>query len=482
MRMSELIEKKRDGEELSGEEIRWMIEGYTNGSIPDYQMSAMCMAIYFKRMNDRETYDLTMAMLNSGDTVDLSGVTGVKADKHSTGGVGDKTSIVLCPMLAACGVKMAKLSGRGLGHTGGTIDKLESFAGFSTSMTEERFIRNVNENGFAIAGQTGKLVPADKKLYALRDVTATVDSRALIVSSIMSKKLASGADVIVLDVKTGSGAFMTTETRAFGLARALTEVGRRAGKKVVAVVSDMNEPLGHAVGNALEVREAIAALKGEYSGDLMELCYTLGSQILLESGLAESERQARAMLQKTIDDGSAFRRFRDFIASQGGSTAEADDPSLLPQAKIEYFKDAVSAYTAVSQGKLDAFVYGKRTMETAIKNGMKAKAYDAARKTVECGGEYVGKAYYLIGNMWIGTACQGNEIERRAPYWVATDYFQKAKNADASLADDCNRMISQASAYYPQAAEAFMYDLSAGQSYTVSCGGLSATTTVRVNR
>ena len=228
MRMNELIEKKRDGGELSGEEIRWMIEGYTRGEIPDYQMSAMCMAIYFKRMNDRETYDLTMAMRDSGDIVDLSGVTGIKADKHSTGGVGDKTSLVLCPMLAACGVKMAKLSGRGLGHTGGTIDKLESFAGFSTAMTMEKFIENVNEIGFAIAGQTGQLVPADKKLYALRDVTATVSSRSLIVSSIMSKKLAAGADVIVLDVKTGSGAFMKTETEAFSLARAMTDVGRSA--------------------------------------------------------------------------------------------------------------------------------------------------------------------------------------------------------------------------------------------------------------
>ena len=334
MRMSELIEKKRDGGELSGEEIRWMIEGYTNGTIPDYQMSAMCMAIYFKRMNDRETYELTMAMRDSGDTVDLSGVTGLKADKHSTGGVGDKTSLVLCPMLAACGVKMAKLSGRGLGHTGGTIDKLESFAGFSTAMTMERFIENVNDIGFAIAGQTGTLVPADKKLYALRDVTATVASRSLIVSSILSKKLASGADVIVLDVKTGSGAFMKTETEAFSLARALTDVGRRAGKRVVAVVSDMDEPLGHAVGNALEVKEALAALRGEYEGDLMELCYTLGSQILVAGGLAEGETSARKMLRKTIEDGTALDRFRRFVTAQGGDPAAVDDPALLPQAAV----------------------------------------------------------------------------------------------------------------------------------------------------
>ena len=334
MRMNDLIEKKRDGGELTGDEIRWMIEGYTRGDIPDYQMSAMCMAIYFRDMSDRETYDLTMAMLDSGDRVDLSGVTGVKADKHSTGGVGDKTSLLLCPMVAACGVKMAKLSGRGLGHTGGTIDKLESFEGFSTAMSMETFLRSVNENGFAIAGQTGQLVPADKKLYALRDVTATVASRPLIVSSIMSKKLAAGADVIVLDVKTGSGAFMETEEAAFGLARSMTDVGARAGKKVIAVVTDMDEPLGNAVGNALEVKEALAALKGRYAGDLMELCLTLGSQILLAGGIAPDEESARAMLRATIDDGSALERFRRFVAAQGGDPAAVDDESLLPNAPV----------------------------------------------------------------------------------------------------------------------------------------------------
>ena len=332
MRMNDLIEKKRDGGELATEEIRWMIDGYTKGVIPDYQMSAMCMAIYFRDMSDRETYDLTMAMLDSGGRIDLSGVDGVKADKHSTGGVGDKTSLVLCPMMAACGVKMAKLSGRGLGHTGGTIDKLESFAGFSTSMSMEAFLRSVNENGFAIAGQTGELVPADKKLYALRDVTGTVPSRPLIVGSIMSKKLASGADVIVLDVKTGSGAFMETTEEAFVLARSMTDVGTRAGKNVIAVVTDMDEPLGSAVGNALEVREALAALKGRYTGDLMELCLTLGSEILLAAGLAPNEAAARARLQATIDDGSALERFRRFVAAQGGDPAAVDDESLLPQA------------------------------------------------------------------------------------------------------------------------------------------------------
>ena len=334
MRMTDLIQKKRDGGALSGEEIRWMIQGYTKGDIPDYQMSAMAMAIYFKGMDIEETYELTMAMLNSGDKIDLSAVSGVKADKHSTGGVGDKTSLVLCPMVAACGVKMAKLSGRGLGHTGGTIDKLESFPGFSTSIAEDAFLRQVDQVGFAIAGQTADLCPADKKLYALRDVTATVASMPLIVSSILCKKLAAGADVIVLDVKSGSGAFMQTEEDAFGLARALTEVGRRAGKKVVAVVTDMDEPLGNAVGNALEVKEALAALRGEYKGDLMELCLTLGTQILREGGAAADDGQARAMLEKAISSGAALEKFAQFVKAQGGDAAAVYDPSLLPQAPV----------------------------------------------------------------------------------------------------------------------------------------------------
>lgn len=334
MRMSELIEKKRDGGELNPEEIRWMIEGYTRGEIPDYQMSAMCMAIYFRGMTVGETCEMTMAMLDSGDRIDLSGISGVKADKHSTGGVGDKTSLVLCPMLAACGVKMAKLSGRGLGHTGGTIDKLESFEGFSTAMSMETFLRSVEENGFAIAGQTAELVPADKKLYALRDVTATVAAPPLIVSSILSKKLAAGADVIVLDVKCGSGSFMETEEAAFGLARLLVEVGHRAGKKVIAVVTDMEEPLGKAVGNALEVREALSALKGNGPDDLMQLCTTLGTQILLAAGVAADEDEAAARLRRVIEDGTALRQFERFVAAQGGNAAAVRDETLLPTAPV----------------------------------------------------------------------------------------------------------------------------------------------------
>ena len=293
MRMTDLIAKKRDGQTLTTEEIYTMITGFTNGSIPDYQMSAMCMAILLKGMNEQEILDMTMAMTYSGDVLDLSPIEGVKADKHSTGGVGDKTSLVLCPMVAACGLKIAKMSGRGLGHTGGTIDKLESFPGFSTELSEEQFFENVNRHGIAIMGQTANLVPADKKLYALRDVTGTVPSIPLIVSSIMSKKLASGADVIVLDVKCGDGSFMKTPGQALDLAENLTRIGRRAGRKCAAIITDMDQPLGYAVGNALEVKEAIAVLSGEQEGDLLELCLALGGCMLTEAGFAASHEEAK---------------------------------------------------------------------------------------------------------------------------------------------------------------------------------------------
>ena len=335
MQMTDLIAKKRDGGTLSTEEIREMIRGYTCGEIPDYQMSAMCMAIVWRGMDDRETLDLTMAMMHSGETLDLSPIKGVKADKHSTGGVGDKTSLILCPMVAACGVKIAKMSGRGLGHTGGTIDKLESFPGFVTGISEERFFENVNRIGIAIAGQTADLVPADKKLYALRDVTGTVPAIPLIVSSIMSKKLASGADVIVLDVKCGSGAFMKTPEQAAELARGLTRVGRLAGRKCAAVITDMDEPLGNAVGNAIEVKEAISVLRGETKGELLELCLTLGACILTEAGLAADERAARVKLQAAIDDGSALKKLAEMVEAQGGDSRAVFDTSLLPDAKVK---------------------------------------------------------------------------------------------------------------------------------------------------
>ena len=335
MQMTDLIAKKRDGGALSTEEIQFMIRGYTEGSIPDYQMSAMCMAIVWRGMDDREILDLTMAMMHSGETLDLSPIRGVKADKHSTGGVGDKTSLILCPMVAACGVKIAKMSGRGLGHTGGTIDKLESFPGFVTGISEERFFENVNRIDIAIAGQTADLVPADKKLYALRDVTGTVPAIPLIVSSIMSKKLASGADVIVLDVKCGSGAFMKTPEQAAELARGLTRVGRLAGKKCAAVITDMDEPLGLAVGNALEVKEAISVLRGETKGELLELCLTLGSCILTEAGFAADDAEARAKLLSVIDDGSALKKLAELVEGQYGDSRAVYDVSLLPDAAVK---------------------------------------------------------------------------------------------------------------------------------------------------
>lgn len=336
MLMTDIIAKKRDSLELSTEEIKFVISGYVAGDIPDYQVSALCMAILLNGMNDRETLDLTMAMRDSGDLIDLSGIDGIKADKHSTGGVGDKTTLILCPMVASCGLKIAKMSGRGLGHTGGTIDKLESFPGFSVSISEDEFTENVNSIGIAIAGQTANLVPADKKLYALRDVTATVPSIPLIVSSVMSKKLASGSDVIVLDVKCGDGAFMKTEEQARELARALTSIGKGAGKSCAAVITDMNQPLGRAVGNALEVKEAISVLKGETKGELLELCLTLGECMLKCAGLYPSAREARERLLQTIYSGEALRKLAELVEYQHGDPKSVYDISMLPAAPVKF--------------------------------------------------------------------------------------------------------------------------------------------------
>jgi len=345
MNTYELIIKKRNGGELTEQEISYLIQGFVSGEIPDYQMSAFLMATYFKGMTERETLFLTNDMIKSGDTLDLSRVSGIKADKHSTGGVGDKTSLVLCPMLASIGIKVAKMSGRGLGHTGGTIDKLESFPGLTTVIDGERFIKQANEVGFVIAGQTAHLVPADKKLYALRDVTGTVDILPLIVSSIMSKKLASGADIIVLDVKTGSGAFMKREEDSFELARQMVALGKNAGRKTVAVVSDMDEPLGFAVGNALEVKEAIAVLNGESAGNLRELCIRLGTCVVMEAKLSENEKDARQMLEKCIDDGSALKKLAEFVKAQGGDERAVFDTDLLPSAPLQIdFKSPRNGY------------------------------------------------------------------------------------------------------------------------------------------
>ena len=332
MRMYDLILKKKQGGELSTDEIRYMIEGFTEGSIPDYQMSAMTMAICFRGMTPRETVDLTLAMRDSGDVLDLSGIKGVKVDKHSTGGVGDKTSLALTPIIAALGVPVAKMSGRGLGHTGGTIDKLECFDGFTTALSEEQFAGNVNTIGIAIAGQTANLAPADKKLYALRDVTATVDQMSLIASSIMSKKLASGSDAIVLDVKTGNGAFMKKLEDSRALAKEMVSIGTMAGKKTVAVITDMDQPLGRAVGNSLEVWEAIDTLRGEGPADFKEVVFALGSQMLMLAGRAADEKEARALMEGVIEDGSALDKFAQFVRAQGGDAAPVYDTSLLPVA------------------------------------------------------------------------------------------------------------------------------------------------------
>lgn len=332
MRMYDLIRKKKCGGELSSEEIRYMINGFTDGSIPDYQMSAMTMAICFQGMNPRETVDLTLAMRDSGDVLDLSKIQGVKVDKHSTGGVGDKTSLALAPIVAALGVPVAKMSGRGLGHTGGTIDKLECFPGFTAELSEETFVHNVNTIGIAIAGQTANLAPADKKLYALRDVTATVDQMSLIASSIMSKKLAGGSDAIVLDVKTGNGAFMKELKDSVALAKEMVAIGTMAGKRMAAVITDMDQPLGSAVGNSLEVIEAIETLRGEGPSDFKEVVFALGAQMLVFAGKAAETVEAKSLMESAIADGSALSKFAEFVRAQGGDAAAVYDTSLLPVA------------------------------------------------------------------------------------------------------------------------------------------------------
>lgn len=335
MRIYDIILKKRNGLELTKEEIEYFVNGYTKGEIPDYQISALLMAIYFSKMNERETYGLTMAMANSGDMLDLSAIEGIKVDKHSTGGVGDKTSLVLAPMVAAVGIPVAKMSGRGLGHTGGTIDKLESIPGFSTVLPIDKFIENVNKIKISLVGQTANLAPADKKIYALRDVTATVDNLSLIAASIMSKKLASGADAIVLDVKVGSGAFMKTENDAIELARAMVNIGESAGRNTIALLTNMDEPLGYSVGNALEVIEVIETLKGNGPKDLLELSLALGANMLIAAEKVENISEGIELLNETINNGSALAKFSEFIDAQGGDIRVIEDYSILPTAGIQ---------------------------------------------------------------------------------------------------------------------------------------------------
>lgn len=332
MRMYDIIHKKRNGGELSEEEIRFFIEGYTDESIPDYQAAALCMAVYFRGMTPKETSILTLAMAESGDQIDLGGIEGFTVDKHSTGGVGDKTSLIVVPIVASCGGKVAKMSGRGLGHTGGTVDKLESIPGFRTELNPDDFIKQVNGIGLCIVGQTGELAPADKKLYALRDVTATVESIPLIASSIMSKKLAAGSKGIVLDVKTGSGAFMKTVEESENLAKEMVAIGKSAGRSVTAVITNMDIPLGDSVGNSLEVIEAIKTLKGEGESDLTEVCLTLAAQ-MLSMVTGEDEKTCYSMAKGAIDNGLAINKLRKMISAQGGNANVVDDYSLFKQPK-----------------------------------------------------------------------------------------------------------------------------------------------------
>lgn len=375
MHMNDIIVKKRDGKELSTEEINFFVENYTRGTIPDYQVSALMMAIYFQKMNMRETSDLTMAMVNSGEVLDLSMIKGIKVDKHSTGGVGDTTSLVLTPMVAALSIPVAKMSGRGLGHTGGTIDKLESFDGFSVEISKEQFIKEVNTKKLAIMSQTVDLAPADKKLYALRDVTGTVENISLISSSIMSKKIAAGADCIVLDVKVGDGAFMKTYEDAKKLAEAMVSIGESVGRKTTAVISDMDQPLGFAIGNALEVKEAMDTLRGSGPKDLLELCLTVGSEMVMLANRAANRKEAREMLLKTIEDGSAIDKFKQFITAQGGNGKQVDNPELLPKARyIEAVKSDRSGYVT----KINAENIGRAAMELGAGRATKEETVDLA--------------------------------------------------------------------------------------------------------
>ncbi|XEO94804.1 pyrimidine-nucleoside phosphorylase [Latilactobacillus sakei] len=369
MRMVDIIDHKRQGGALTAAEIQFFIDGYTDGTIPDYQASALLMAIYFNDMTDDERALLTMTMMRSGDQLDLSMIDGVKVDKHSTGGVGDKTSIPLAPMIAALGIPIPMISGRGLGHTGGTLDKLEAIPNFNISLTEEAFKKQVAEIKLAIIGATGNIAPADKKIYALRDVTDTVDSIPLIAGSIMSKKIASGTDALVLDVKTGSGAFMKTEEDAKELAQALVNIGRSVGMQCMAVISDMNQPLGNAIGNALEIEESIAILKGEGPADITELILTLGSQMVVLAGKATTLDEARQLLQGVIDDGRALEAFRQMIIYQGGDPAVIENPKLMPQAQYQIELPAkesgyVTEMTANEMGIASMLLGGGRQAKT----------------------------------------------------------------------------------------------------------------------
>jgi len=390
MRIYDIIKNKRDKRELTTAEIEYFIENYTNGKIPDYQASALLMAIYFNKMNKRETLDLTKAMINSGDTVDLSRIQGVKVDKHSTGGVGDTVTLVVGPMVAACGVPFVKMSGRGLGHTGGTLDKLESIRGFRVELDEEEFIRNSNEINICICSQTANIAPADKKLYALRDVTATVEDLSLIASSVMSKKLAIGSNAIILDVKIGSGAFMKDLDDAIQLAKAMVDIGDGYGRETIAVLSNMDEPLGKAVGNALEVKEAIETLKGQGPEDLFELSLLLGSKLLVLANKVENEEEGKKMLIDAVESGAAYEKFKELVKYQGGDLNQIEDLNLLPKAEhvieVRSKKEGyVKSLNAEEVGKCALMLgAGRENMESIIDHSagivLKKKVDDEVNK------------------------------------------------------------------------------------------------------
>ncbi|MCD4687012.1 MAG: thymidine phosphorylase [Anaerolineae bacterium] len=378
MRATDIIEKKRDGEELSAEEIRWFVEGYTNGTIPDYQAAAWLMAVYLKGMTRRETFDLTLVMTESGDQLDLSPVIEYAVDKHSTGGVGDKVTLVVLPLVAAAGIPVAKMSGRGLGFSGGTLDKMEAIAGFRVDLSDDEFLQQVREYGIVLAGQTKSLAPADKKLYALRDVTGTVPSLSLIAGSIMSKKLASGANAIVLDVKAGMGAFMKQVDEATALAQIMVDIGADAGREMVALISDMNQPLGAAVGNALEVREAIECLNGGGPKDLREHCVVIGAHMVRLGRRDTSEyalAECMAELAEMLDNGTGLAKFRELVATQGGDVSMVDDPSTLPGARIrEDIRAGKGGYVA----QVNAELVARSTLELGAGRARKEDAVDPA--------------------------------------------------------------------------------------------------------
>lgn len=370
--MVDLIEKKRDGQELTQEEINYIINGYTNDQIPEYQMAAFQMAVFFQNMTKQEQIYLTEAMVQSGDQIDLSAIQGIKVDKHSTGGVGDTTTIVLAPLVASLDIPVAKMSGRGLGHTGGTLDKLESIPGFHIEISNDEFIELVNRDKVAVIGQTGNLTPADKKIYALRDVTATVDSIPLIASSIMSKKIAAGSNAIVLDVKTGNGAFMKKMEDAENLAKAMVNIGQGVGRQTTAIISDMSQPLGYAIGNALEVQEAIDTLRGEGPEDLRELCLTLGSHMVVLAGKTGNLDDARQLLEEKLTNGEALEKLKTFLSAQGGDASVVDDPDKLPKAtytieapaeQAGYVSEIIADQIGVAAMKLGA---GRATKESEI--------------------------------------------------------------------------------------------------------------------